>query len=78
MIVNVISIADFCLNALESGRLIVTEENKKKNNSSVLSQCPGKRAAHCYTNRIPKRDGDESCLNALESGRLIVTRQLLL
>ena len=38
-----------CLNALESGRLIVTIfEVEPKLEMAVSSQCPGKRAAHCY------------------------------
>jgi len=38
-----------CLNALESGRVIVTFFiNPPEEDFGELSQCPGKRASHCY------------------------------
>ena len=41
---------------------------------SVLTQCPGKRASHCYTRNRNGRRRSLLGLNALESGRVIVTK----
>ena len=67
-----------CLNALESGRVIVTKGGNKMPYANGLSQCPGKRASHCYPGYRKNGSGSPiTCLNALESGRVIVTDPIL-
>ena len=47
--VRFFAICGGCLNALESGRVIVTAVASASDlDIEELSQCPGKRAGHCY------------------------------